>query len=515
MRVLITASGIQDYIFAINAQAAGARLRGRSARLGFAVDYCLVCLRERYPEQFEVVRSAGSRLEVEFHQEPRELRAFLDQLQGRLDTFSRDQLRGQVWFTVAWGEGAEPIHHALARRKLAQGRALLQNAAGQHTVNWNEHSFLLPPEEERSLSKEQARDLPESRLGLELVRPHRRYLWFSRQSSSEPQPVKIVDAVVRISDAPPAGTPAWALDADTPNIPRKHLARHAPRCDNDMRLCDLEEIAEESSGADFLGVLKADLDNLGATFGAFPQSEQGKKEAQELSDKLETLFTQDLDGMLESRSPYCYVVYSGGDDLFLLGPWDQLLRFVHAFRERLQRSAEAWGHRELTLSAGFRLAHPKSPLRHLARDVEDALDWAKGKVSVPSPLPPKNRVCAFERVLAWEDLRSGLQYADRFITGVKDGLSVGFLRRLQYYGSEFRRFEGGCIDGLRMLPLLENDWYRNTSHLKASLRSELEGAHRLLVRPNDEGASAWRQIDFATHFALYAVRGKEGSSDGR
>jgi hypothetical protein len=147
MRVLITASGIQDYIFAIDVQAAGARLRGRSARLGLVVDYCLARLGEKYPDQFEVVRSAGSRLEAEFSREPPDLRAFLGELQGRLDTFSRGQLRGQVWFPVALGEPVESTHHALARQKLAQGCALLQNAAGKGPVNWNEDSFLLPPHE--------------------------------------------------------------------------------------------------------------------------------------------------------------------------------------------------------------------------------------------------------------------------------------------------------------------------------------------------------------------------------
>ena len=265
-------------------------------------------------------------------------------------------------------------------------------------------------------------------------------------------------------------------------------------------------------------VLKADLDNLGSAFSAFPSDKRGQNRRKELSERLQVLFTEELERLIAHSYPYCYVVYAGGDDLFLLGPWDQLILFIAAFQQKLQNSVAAWDHSHLTLSAGYKLAHPKSPVRYLAKDVENALDQAKGKTGVQSDLPPKNRICIFERVLAWEDLRSGLRYADRFITAVKEQqnpLSVGFLRRLQYYASEFRRFERGCIDGLRMIPLLENDWYRNTSHLSSTLRSELEKIHRVLVRPDDEGASAWRQTDFATHFALYAIRGKEGKPNGR
>jgi hypothetical protein len=501
MRVLITASGIQHYIFAINAQAAGARLRGRSAGLGLVVDYCLSCLTEKYRGQFQVLRNAGSRLEVEFSQEPPELGAFLGELQGRLDTFSRDQLRGQVWFTVVSGQSGGPAHHAMARQKLAQGRALLQNPAAGSPINWNEDSFLLPPHDERVLDKEQARNLPESRLGLALLRRDTRYLWFSSRPPAGAQAFKIGDAFAVLNNAPPAQGLSWGLDDGAPvgpDIVRKHLARHAPLCAD--RLCDLDEIAGKSSGARFLGVLKADVDNLGATL-AGAVGRKGKDDPKALSESLERLFTDDLEVLVGSAYQNCYVVYSGGDDLFLLGPWDQLLRFIDIFREKLKRSVESWGHPRLTLSAGFRLAHPKSPVRYLAEDTEVALRAAKAC--------GKDCISVFERILPWDDMRAGIEWADKLIAAVRDGaLAGGFLQRMQFYGSESRRFyEEHEIDGLRMIPLLQNDWHRNIDRIGQSLRDELNREVRpLLAQATREGGRMWRIMDFASRFASYAAR---------
>jgi GGDEF domain-containing protein len=500
MRVLITASGIQDYIFAINAQAAGARLRGRSARLGLVVDYCLACLQEKYAAQFEVLRNAGGRLEVEFQQQPPELGTFLDELQRRLDYFSWGELRGQVWFTVAWGESGKSLYQVLARRKQAQGQTLLQKAAGQGPITWNEGSFLLPPHGERSLEKEEARSLAESQLGLALVRPHNRYVHLSVQEPRGAQAVRVVDRFSVITDTPPEHAPAWVLDdvgLPGPTILRKHLARYAPFCGE--RLCDFDEIATESSGVEFLGVLKADADNLGSTFAALA-GHKGN-DAKALSENLEQVFADHLDAMLQSAYKHCYVVYSGGDDLFLLGPWDQLLRFIDAFREKLKRAVESWGHPQLTLSAGFRLAHPKSPVRHLADDAEAALQVAKAH--------GKDCISVFERVLRWDELRAGINWADKLIATVQAcALSAGFLKRMQFYGYESRRFhEGHEIDGLRMIPLLQNDWHRNIDRIGETLREHLNREVRpLLVQPTEKGERMWRIMDFAARFASYAIR---------
>jgi CRISPR-associated protein Csm1 len=319
--------------------------------------------------------------------------------------------------------------------------------------------------------------------------------------------LQVLDCVAEVEKGQVYGGLCTALqDEDGNTIQRAHkrLARYAPK-DEKGFLLDLDKIADRATGAKFLGVLKADLDGLGEAFG-----ELGEKESETLSGELEAFFTDELESLIRSSEKYrdIYVVYSGGDDLFLLGPWDALIRFIDQFHSQLEQSLSD-ARCSLTLSAGFKLAHPKSPVRFLADDVEVALAEAKGRRGRAGKLKAKNRIVVFERVIRWDELREGLKWADRFIEGKdKYDLSIGLLQRLQYYADQFRRFfDAGKIDGLRAVPLLQDDWRRNVSRVEDPLKTQLsDEIQPKLTQLGDEGERMWRVVEFASRFAVYVLR---------
>jgi hypothetical protein len=170
---------------------------------------------------------------------------------------------------------------------------------------------------------------------------------------------------------------------------------------------------------------------------------------------------------------------------------------------------------QLTLLAGFKVAHPGSPVRYLAEDVEAALETAKkhrnrqqGDPRQREEEPHKNCICIFERIMNWDELRRGLRMADDLYPAVTAGkLPSGFLQRMQYYAREFRRFEAGNMEGLRMVPLLHDNWRRNQSQVEQPLRQYLDDWITFLTAPMGKDASAtWRITDFAARFAIYAAR---------
>ena len=516
MRVLITASGIQEYIFSVNERQASKRLRGRSARLGLVIDLCHLLLLRRFGT-FEVKRDAGSRLECEILDGAADVQGFCDSLRQELDSHSLRDLNAQVWFAVATGD-QQGLHAALSKRKLNLGCAVLQSD-GQ----WNEDRFVFAREpNERALediSEAGKIVLSEAELGRDLVRfpdaivhlepwqeggKRLRLLNYSCQVG---QGVSGDGILVELSDR--EKYPLMRL--------AKRLARHAP-VDKEGKgdLLDFEAMADSSTGASFLGVLKADLDNLGEVFENLAGQEE---RARQLSSDLDLLFATEIKTVIDSERgdgldySLNYIVYSGGDDLFMFGPWDRLIRFIDEFHRQFEAKLQRWMdlRPKLTLSAGFKLAHPKSPVRFLAEDVEEAVTQAKGRIPFPSTLPPKNRIVIFEQALDWAELKEGLNWADRFVTAIKDkSLSAGFLQRFLFYASQFRRYEAGYIDGLRMVPLLQNDWYRNSGNVASPLREELSDQIALLLRPMQSASStAWRSIDFASRFAIYANRNKE------
>jgi hypothetical protein len=544
MRVIVTASGIQDYIFDITARRAAARLRGRSARLGLVIDHCLLQLQSRFGSHIHVKRNAGSCLELESDDaEAPAVAEYLKVLQHDLDAHTRAELDGQVWFSTATGTDSEAAYSKLGDQKLKPGQGVLQTGTG-----WDEAAFTFRRKvDERWLeaNPEEARELSDAVLGSRLAHARHRLIRLTpapkRDERGAPLPAHSLGLAEPLayyaeadSGAPHGDLVIELVDEDGKATARlsKQLARYAP-LDEKYHLVDLGEIAERSQGAAFLGVLKADLDNLGTTFGNDKVPEDRKKE---LSDKLERLFAGELENIIRSRYHDCYVVYSGGDDLFLLGPWGQLIRFINEFREKVKESVEAWErqtdlpsdpeHRPLTLSAGFRLAHPKSPIRYLAEEAEAALHAAKthrdGKAGEPETQPDitkgqephKNCISVFERILRWEELDKGIEWADRFVKAVEtQGLSASFLQRMQYYASESRRFhECEKIDGLRMVPLLQNDWHRNIDRIEESLRNDLNReVYPLLVQTTTAGERMWRIMDFASRFAVYA--GREGRKE--
>jgi CRISPR-associated protein Csm1 len=518
MRVIITVSGIQGYIFSINERQASKRLRGRSSRLGLVIDLCRLLLQREFGA-LDIKRDAGSRLEIEFRDEPTNLKVFLEELRHRLDRHSREELDGQVWFAIAEGT-TEGVYQNLGTRRLNPGRSVLQKDGG-----WNEQQFVFTRcSNERALEdpEEAGRPrLPDAKLGGDLARLDDALITLTPRGPEDDSRTQllVIDYVAEAGPGKADSGVGLRLPAENSKPLEdafKHVARHAPTDEHGAPL-DLDTLAKHSAGAPFLGVLKADLDNLGTTFETL--NCQGKtEEAAKLSRRLETFFTEKLESVIEDTKPdkadysFNYIVYSGGDDLFMLGPWDALLRLVNDLHEQLRQQVGEWGYPELTLSAGFKLAHPKSPVRFLAEDVEAAVEQAKGKRYAPGGLPAKNRIAVFERVLDWDELRSGLEWADRFIEQVKPkegppGLSAGFLQRMQYYASQFRRLERGGIEGLRTVPLLQNDWHRNIGRVNRTLRDRLNQEIRpLLVEVSDQGKRAWRVMDFATQFAIYAIR---------
>jgi CRISPR-associated protein Csm1 len=135
----------------------------------------------------------------------------------------------------------------------------------------------------------------------------------------------------------------------------------------------------QACGVKRLGVLRMDVDDLGDVF------KWGMQEAGTLSRVASLSFALSLffEGWVgrccravnEEGPDKVYAIYSGGDDLFLVGAWDVLPDLADTLRRDLVRYAA--GNPAVHLSGGLTLHGGKYPLYQAARDAEDALDAAK------------------------------------------------------------------------------------------------------------------------------------------
>ncbi len=131
-------------------------------------------------------------------------------------------------------------------------------------------------------------------------------------------------------------------------------------------------------GIQSLGVLKADVDQLGLLMACgLGDEEFTLSRLATLSRQLHFFFTVYLPHLLKTNPQFrdVYTVFAGGDDLFLIGPWNRMIDLVEWLRERFAEYTCRNEH--IHFSAGISLQKPNTPLSKLAKDAEEALERAK------------------------------------------------------------------------------------------------------------------------------------------
>lgn len=315
----------------------------------------------------------------------------------------------------------------------------------------------------------------------------------------------------------------WNLNNDKKGITidrwplvRKNLANHV-LTNEDGSVVSFEDLARRSRwkntkdsreyGSDFLGVLKADVDNLGLVFSKGFDTPERPRDAKKhknkeselpkgtdarsisrfltLSRMLElffsgwigtimekdtaeiqqlildcqpdvdiNLFQQYLDtGIIDFKN--IYTVYSGGDDLVLIGPWETMIIFAillnAKFREYTCHS------KSFTLSAGLAFVKPKFPIATAIREAGILLEKSKSE--------GKNRITMFNTTIVWGklvDLTDFFLFLNHRLTQNHPNLNTAFLHRVLRYRDLAKDFLGHqCVAGLKYVSLLSYDIGRN------------------------------------------------------
>lgn len=162
-----------------------------------------------------------------------------------------------------------------------------------------------------------------------------------------------------------------------------------------------EEYAKEAEGIDRIAVLRADVDNLGQAFvSGFENPENDNRyvtlsRTATLSRQLSLFFKLHLNRILmqggysideKPKHPRnVSICYSGGDDLFIVGAWNEVVELAVDIR----RAFETYTQGMLSLSAGIGIYENGYPVSAAAREVAELEDAAK-------KLPEKNAVTLFQ-----------------------------------------------------------------------------------------------------------------------
>ncbi len=228
-----------------------------------------------------------------------------------------------------------------------------------------------------------------------------------------------------------------------------------------------DEIADESKGIKRLGILRMDVDNLGKIFSQGLRYYRHGKQAGKgfyslgrittLSSQLSLFFGAIVPQIIRSdpcSAERVAVVYSGGDDLFLLGSWDVIPDV--AFRIRQKFGQFACHNTCFSLSAGIVLTGGKFPIYKGAEMAGEAEERAKANQyrSKDGRICTKNSLTFLDMVIAWPEFEELQQMYHQLLKILKKKRSYPLLRRLMDIAQSWEK-DKATFGGRKVLTLKE------------------------------------------------------------
>ena len=147
-----------------------------------------------------------------------------------------------------------------------------------------------------------------------------------------------------------------------------------------------------------LATLKGDVDNLGKIFERGLSAPTFAKMAA-LSRQMNQFFSLWLPAYCAAKYPNSYTVFAGGDDFFLIGPWQQIQHLAADMRAHFREYVAA--NPDITFSAGIAISKPGLPLPKLSAYAEEALE--KAKAHQLRDKTAKNALNLYGETVSWGD----------------------------------------------------------------------------------------------------------------
>lgn len=162
----------------------------------------------------------------------------------------------------------------------------------------------------------------------------------------------------------------------------------------EKRVEEFEELAQESCGGGKVGAkalmsLKGDVDNMGDFLSKKNIDSFAKFNF--VSRLIDTFFSLKVSQMMEGKN--LYTVFAGGDDLFIIGAWDEVIEIAKEIRDEFMAFVSG---STLSISMGGVMFKSSKPINYIADLSEEALEEAKA-------LENKDGITLFGESVKWED----------------------------------------------------------------------------------------------------------------
>ncbi len=195
---------------------------------------------------------------------------------------------------------------------------------------------------------------------------------------------------------------------------------------------------EELARGAYLGVLRMDVDNLGALFiSGLPESSKSFSAYSTLSFMLDWFFSGYLNTIRDSEDfmEDVNILYSGGDDVFAVGRWDKLILFAEKIRIDF---AKFVGREDISISAGVVINKADYPIAKSALQAGEAESSAK--TFERDGLPKKNAINMFGENISWhEEFDIVKNRKGEFVDLINAGMPRSILHRLMALSQDLKK----------------------------------------------------------------------------
>lgn len=168
---------------------------------------------------------------------------------------------------------------------------------------------------------------------------------------------------------------------------------------------EFEKLSEKSEGIKRIGVIRADVDNLGKAFVCgFDKKYVSLSRTATFSRNLSLFFKKHINTLFRENNYQALIVYSGGDDIFLVSAWSDTVKAAITLKDALEKFTQG----TLTISAGIGIYTPKYPIASIA--------YESGALEEKSKLLGRNRVTLFspdnsadeQYTYTWDELKENI-----------------------------------------------------------------------------------------------------------
>lgn len=268
---------------------------------------------------------------------------------------------------------------------------------------------------------------------------------------------------------------SYSINDYKPGRPLMYLPYIAPKNEADD-LLTFEDIATLSKGNKKLAMFKADIDNLGLVFSQSLGNRMSFSRYADVSHLMHYFFSSFYAWFVETQKDQngrlykerIYTVFSGGDDLCILGSWDTVLQFALDFRKALGQFTN--DNPSVTISGGIALVSPTVPVRNIADEAEELLEKSKAQEG-------KNAITVFGTSVSWTDYEKCLQdgrYLEEQLglntSGGKKGVSTGVVYKFLDFANRAEKTLGnkaGVADVSELINMKDRIWKSNMMYIVA------------------------------------------------